>query len=1305
MNTISPYNAIDSLYRALVPGRDMIDGRTESDRLWFMAEFASLINFYNNSNNIQGNWKPFLLKDPVILLAYISKTPYAHFYSRYIDTCLAIEAVTNGKFIQAKDILAAYKLLNQLFGRFKDVYEQIGCWAYYMQLSAEDYELNAYITGLIKSTFSPYYWALRAMHTDLFSSLNEIIKTELRVLAEPEYFNNDLWLNNKCNGPWWEMFGLKEKPCFFEPASDQAIDASNYKFCFTTLKKAGDNLFRFFKNAITYSYNDFEKLAGKRSKYPDTTLLRAFVRLLKIHQEQLNGITQKHLDFYYRDILKQSELTGESNSIYIAVAPKAKGSVIKLPAGTAFHVAANNNTKQVFCTMNEEVLHPVTIAGATTLSFISSGGTTGLFQHEIDKVSTTQFTEDGQVKSWRTFGGKYSGTHQSVAMGVAFASPMLFLIDGTRTITLIFTFSSPQGFAVFSNAAFYLSTQKKWLEVPAGNAIQINYLDADNKVITAPPYAGAQVVITLDPAQPSIENFTVNPDGVKSQWPMLKILFSNLVAGTAQAFIQTLAVSVSVGELKSFQLFNDSGAISLKTPYTPFGTTPALNSNFIIGSDEIFSKPISQLSIAIEWSNLPKLPAKSCVPLDDFETYYNSYNQYCTPASTAINAKTTVPPSSIAPVAVKTGIVQTLKNIFKWSKNKFSQILALISKEITVFFSVKSAQPDDVFNNGSFTVGFQLLQDASWNMFSMIPSVGKKMKIFLPYDIANSLFRVDENQLLVDTSAFESVQPPEPVVIIQGDPAIQNAGLTFTDKSASGFMKMTLTGPAQGFGGSLYSKVIAYISTQNAMNITSWSTWFTLCKPTILPPANLPFVPRVSSLTGSYTASVTYDLTSQEGSYPLQCFSYSPFAVYEIYNNTAGSAVKTDQVITAIAGPASRNANGITFFPAFNYNGALLLEFSRLLPGNTINFYFELVRKNTIRNTDSKVDYSYLSESGWQPLEILFDGTNNFACSGIIKLNIPAGITNTCAAMAGSSYWIALSAQGKLQAFPQTVCLSVNGIEIQNADVSFLKDMNELQAKNTSIAAKPVTPVTPIAAVVKPLSSPKEITSENTVMMNRRISARIKTKDRIVTRADFYILINNQFNYIFYSKITDLCNFELIDRPCQTALRIYLVKKAGGYAAPNAFLPFITQADEDQVRVFLNEKVSPLINLQVSNFEPQYVKVCIWVTLKGGFENEEGTIKLLIRKALNIYLSPWISSDQKQVTIETPLTDSGVADCVLDIEGVNAVSKVNFTTWVLEEDNSTKIYVDNDVNVVKPISPAYLFVSALNHCIKFKKAA
>ena len=143
MNAIDQHNAIISLEQSLVPATSLIDSRTEKDWLGFLCDYASLINFYDSKNLVKGTWEPFLLKDPVFLLASISKTRFNQIHSRYVNACTVLErhfTLEKLKHIHVdghkKDIPDSF---NQVFDQLTDIFIHIKRWIYFMQKTDDDY--------------------------------------------------------------------------------------------------------------------------------------------------------------------------------------------------------------------------------------------------------------------------------------------------------------------------------------------------------------------------------------------------------------------------------------------------------------------------------------------------------------------------------------------------------------------------------------------------------------------------------------------------------------------------------------------------------------------------------------------------------------------------------------------------------------------------------------------------------------------------------------------------------------------------------------------------------------------------------------------------------------------------------------------------------------------------------------------------------------------------------------------------------------------------------------------------------------
>ncbi|HWY39137.1 MAG TPA: hypothetical protein VNY73_11295, partial [Bacteroidia bacterium] len=319
MSALDLNNVVISQDKALVPKPSLIDGRTERDWLCFISDFASVINFYESTNQLHGNWKPFLLKDPVFLLANISKAKFAEFHTPYLNACTKLETglTTNAN--------VSYTIaFNQAFDAITEVFKLMERWIYYMQRSGEDYEFKKYIIRQIKKDFSALFWAINAFRENLStaSSIEGIERVEYHIF---DNWDEIIWKQSRDKSPFWEILNLH-----------YPLSANSTQDHYNALRTAGDRVFDFFHTVIRHSARAFEELKNKKSRYPDTTLLRAFINLLTVHQEQLNGIAEKHLDFYYKDILQQQNLPATPDSVFLCAGLSKKDATFLLPAGTLF---------------------------------------------------------------------------------------------------------------------------------------------------------------------------------------------------------------------------------------------------------------------------------------------------------------------------------------------------------------------------------------------------------------------------------------------------------------------------------------------------------------------------------------------------------------------------------------------------------------------------------------------------------------------------------------------------------------------------------------------------------------------------------------------------------------------------------------------------------------------------------------------------------------------------------------------------------------------------------------------------------
>jgi len=1163
----------------------------------FLAEFSALINFYDQNNKINGNWKPFLLKDPVFLLAYIAKTKFSEFYVPYEN---AVRNIKNLSVIDSNNQDTAF-FLNQVFNELIRLYNRLAEWTFFMQMGIEKYDLKEYLLHHVKNTYSQVVWAILGLR-DIMLPQENIFTFNRAYFYVSGYANEQLWIQNKSVNPKSQLLNYSIK-------DDERTFSDGYKAAlahFTALTSTGDQLFSFFKTVIHHAKNEFAKLTLEKSKYPDTTLLRVFIQLLQIHQKQLNGIAEKHLKFYYKDILKQTKNPAVADSVYLFAQLAKPTNVFKLPKSTLFNAGLDIQKNPILFSNSVDIdLNPAQITNAYTLCQIqnASTGNTSLYLNHIEKPAVLQKQPDGKNLSWETFGGSAKMPAVATNLGISFASPLLYLPEGNRTITVTMMFDhalSESDRTLIANASYFLSGAANWIPVSIS-------LPPD-QIFIANAYT---LQITLTPDVEAILPFTKNPDGYSSPWPLLKMEFNVFSQLTQPPLLTNLQIDVNVSGISSLVLQNDFGALNPKKSFTPFGPTPAIDANFIIGSNEVFSKPISSFTLTLNWDNLP----------NDFLEYYQFYNDYL---AVDIGPFPTATSTSASP-----GFWSCLSGLFK--KKPAPTLPAT---------PVQDNGPNVPFNTGAFNVHFSLLQQYNWTDCTVynvtLTDAPSSNSSVAPPD--PPLFEAGESAINPYSVFIYNVPDPYATVPYSANPDLQLATLKYADHNATGFMKMSISAPAEGFGADLYAKVVTYIALQNAYTIAKNN------KPANVP-VNIPYTPKVSAITASYEASQLYTLQYNKEKYPLQCYHYTPFTNYLVYDNTQEAEKYSSQISQPLMG-VRRCENGLHIFAPFKHTGVLYLEMDNLLAADAINFYFDLAQKFG-NPPNISLSYYYLSDTQWEPLTVLSDTTNNLSCSGIIQLNVPSGISKSNPRMPGTSYWFSIVTSGDVSSYPNTCFVNTNGFLVVRTGTAYLTDSVPPTLPANAIT-KPQTAIPAIAALTQPFSSFGGVAAEDDQLMNKRISKRIKSKDRILISSDYVNLIREQFPTVYFTKVY----FD----PDTGKTSVCIVNKYSSWKQDNAFTPLSSFCQKDAIYTFLSPKVSALTQLEITDFTLNYVQVSATIMVSPGFEFTG--VKKNVELALMLFMCPWIESSQAQLPVDTGISASQVAAFIKTITGVSAVNDV-----------------------------------------------
>ena len=227
-------------------------------------------------------------------------------------------------------------------------------------------------------------------------------------------------------------------------------------------------------------------------------------------------------------------------------------------------------------------------------------------------------------------------------LGWALSSPLLFLREGVRTITLTL------GFAPTARALSDLFSREGELAVQCELSTAAGFVPC---TLATPRYGAystltatqpgsdcqaVQLVLSLDEAADAVVPLPSTSAEVQSPYPVLRLMLRSIFSAKAgqhrasypelsQLRLLTAHIQVDVSGLRSLQIQNDESTLDAKKPFEPFGSQPAVGSRLLLGHRELVAKDLDLLRLSWQWLGAPA----------SLSTYYSGYGLGSTTEFTA----------------------------------------------------------------------------------------------------------------------------------------------------------------------------------------------------------------------------------------------------------------------------------------------------------------------------------------------------------------------------------------------------------------------------------------------------------------------------------------------------------------------------------------------------------------------------------------------------------------------------------------------------------------------------------------------
>lgn len=1126
------------------------DERDIDDMLVFITSLAGQFNYYNTANKPDGTWEDFFLSDINILTRVIAKRPIKHYLREYD------------------------RLKNKVKGEEKEN-RKAGALAQLINFITSFANLQLNIHGQIKKAAVTQYSEeleefrkITGVHNDYDAEIQSIVQV-IRSTA------NQFGPAYKLKTPADLLKQIQQ----LQEAEDLFNDQTSLRDKMQKTLDVADNLF----SSLAVKYNRLGDAAvyylHKQKKKPVSFaphigLLLTFLDLYQYLKADLNQLTKRHLDFFYKHVLGMHCRSSSADKVNMVFELNPTVKQFLLPKGEQVLASVQGQVnKDIFELDGEILLNQAKIRELKTL-YVSENIKIRSKKEDTEslvelKVYSAQnpVTEPADflkpnngIPHWPVLGEDQADlpndaiSMMEAPLGLVVASPLLYAVDGKRLFKIRFYIDdgSLMRFAAYANNFAELAKRND----EPGNNVDVFFYDMLNKAfvvdisgtdkwIRVDKYVSGcsrvpggehdaapggeeyfQVEFELNPNDPAVGIYDpqVHGDNYDCQWPLVKLSLNNNSSFNPYTYLngirlERVSVKVQVSGSTQLKIQNNIGPLSTANPFQVYGPQPATGAYIDLKNTNIFNRFTSSFTVRFNWFNLPKEKG-------GFETYYQGYDNHITNDSFKVA-------------------------ISGLNEGKF----------------VPESGEEQVFC-----------------LFSMKTKPG--MKLFL--DPETRIGNIDFNKIRFDN-----------------DLLLSQEAITAETNFKTGAVRIELVAPADAFAHNKYPVIFPKVIMHNAKRFVR-----------DLPVPNQPFVPVASSVSVDYTLEqseiVTINKKEKGMRANLGLWHLYPFGFKDVY-------------------PSEHSAD-VTLIPSFDYEGNLCIGLSDIMPGKVLSFLFQLEENNflQVENETEPVVWSYLAENEWQEIpamNILQDDTYGFISTGIVKLKIPAGPVTGNTILNPSLYWLRASCRSYVRSKVKAVFTQVASLTRKNG---FAADNSVMSLPAGSIRefAKKIPQVT---GLVQPFASFNGKPAETEEEFYTRVSEQLRHKQRLLSSADISQKILEMFPEIH--KVICCNNTAAASLPGSgNDLEVVIIPRISSPAVLETNPePKVNLATLYNVRRYLLSFISPFLKVEVRNPEYEKVKVVCRVVFNQGKNIEtKGNNILRLNADIRKFISPWFVFSDKE---------------------------------------------------------------------------
>lgn len=623
----------DKFTHFLNPKNFKIDDRNLEDLILFVQNLSKHYQYFDLKNKKVGDWYDLFASDESFLLADISKFQIRKYDALRLNLTQSFDELSSEN--EKKEIFQSFfELLFTYFKIINDWYAS----ATRNNLSRESTQIELAIEQTIQKKLKPYFEEFAAYALFIEKENEEKLK---------------LKISFKDFKTIWKLNNITPKNIF------KQIDKTQPKLS-SGLKKLILLYTPVYESLLTLQYRAsklFNKSIDENSNHKaHIGLLIAFLKLYEYVQADLNTLSKKHLDFYYRNILRQQSHGVVAKNMYVHFQIDENIDFLPIDQGKLIVAGQNDDGSEItYQTEEEIILNNAVISELKTL-FLSRNNyfeynsrhklVSGIFSktHCDDAAAVLAFNENND--DFSTLGEdqilitEQEKTMDNARVGFAIASPSLVLGKSKREILFNFSFTT-DSIKYLSNLIIDIANSKAvteeevFFEVFRG-LFTINYTNEEGWIeltdydIDYPSDWTLNTIgirLNLPKQSPSVDNYqeSIHELNLNATQPVFQFLINSNEFYYPYSFLSGMEIfkidiEVKVEGLKNIKVITNQGDVDANAEFDMLGVNPLEGASMMIGNHELFCKRIHQLSLGWRYTNLPS-------DFESIEEYYKTYNR------------------------------------------------------------------------------------------------------------------------------------------------------------------------------------------------------------------------------------------------------------------------------------------------------------------------------------------------------------------------------------------------------------------------------------------------------------------------------------------------------------------------------------------------------------------------------------------------------------------------------------------------------------------------------------------------------